>query len=82
VGEAAVTISQAAQRWTAWDWSVFFASFVAITVVFVLFFLALFRSFRPLHHLSLFRAGVAFAIGLVMFVFLSPHFSRRSTIWF
>jgi hypothetical protein len=69
VGSAAVSVYELAQRWSLWEWIVFVASFVATTVVFALFFVAVFRSFRALHHLPPFKAGAAFAIGLVMFVF-------------
>jgi hypothetical protein len=77
VSSAAARISEIAQRWSGWDWMIFWASFVATTVVIVLFFVAVFRSFRALHHLASFKAGVAFAVGLMMLaffvvVFLAP----------
>jgi len=77
--------SQAIQA-ISWDqlsaWSVisFMLSFLLTTVVFVLFFRAVFRQFRILHRLTWWRAIVAFIGGLVgsafvMTLFLEPTVS-------
>lgn len=48
-----------------WEATGFWLSFVLTTVVFVIFFVAVFRTFRMLHQLSNARAVVAFLLGLI-----------------
>jgi len=63
-----------------WNLSSIFLSFLLVTVVFVLFFKAIFQHFRALHQLSRKRAIFAFIGGLLasavaMAVFLEPPLS-------
>ncbi|HEV2493238.1 MAG TPA: hypothetical protein VG204_09230 [Terriglobia bacterium] len=50
---------------STWDRYMFWFSYVATTVVFVVFFIGVFRCFRALHKLSRRRAVVAFIVGLL-----------------
>jgi hypothetical protein len=62
---------------SAWEKSGFFLSFLLTTVVFAVFFTAVFRTLRMLHELSTARAGLAFIVGLlssaiVLTIFVEP----------
>jgi len=50
---------------SAWEATGFWLSFVLTTLVFVIFFVAIFRTFRTLHKLSNARAVVGFLLGLI-----------------
>lgn len=50
---------------SAWEATGFWLSFVLTTLVFVIFFVAIFRTFRMLHKLSSARALLGFLLGLI-----------------
>jgi hypothetical protein len=50
---------------SAWEATGFWLSFVLTTLVFVIFFVAIFQTFRMLHNLSNTRAIVGFLLGLI-----------------